>query len=286
VIRVLKMDWQKGRLEMPGSDELTLARSWLRFLSVVAKLRGEGGCPWDKEQTYISLTPFVIEEAYEVVVAALEKDANKLKEELGDLLLEIGLYCQIAREAGDFEPSDVLEGIIAKLIRRHPHVFGEEKITSPEGVRERWAEIKRSEPGRYQEGHSLMDEVPKGLPALMRAQKQQMLAAEAGFDWKSEAPVLDKVREEIEELATAMERGNTQEIEDEVGDLLFACVNLARHLGVDSETALLGCVEKFSQRFRHIEDSLRQRNLTVNDVDLEYLDELWEQAKSNEAKAD
>ncbi len=271
---------------MSQPAELTDARAWLRFLSVVARLRGEGGCPWDKEQTYTSLTPFVIEEAHEVVAAALEEDANKLKEELGDLLLEIGLYCQIAREMGDFEPSDVLEGITAKLRRRHPHVFGGETITSAEGVRERWAEIKRAEPGRYQKEHSLMDEVPKGLPALMRAQKQQTLAAEAGFDWKSEAPVFDKIREELREIAVAVERGNPQEVASEVGDLLFACVNLARHLEVDSETALLGCVEKFSRRFRPIEQSLRQRNLTVNDVDLEYLDGLWEQAKSKETKGD
>jgi len=165
---------------------------WRRFLGVIATLRSESGCPWDKAQTYESLTQYVLEEAYEVVSAVLEKDADKLQEELGDLLLEIGLYCQIASERGDFQPSDVLSGITEKLIRRHPHVFGHEKAETADEVRVRWEEIKRNEPGRYERDHSLMDEVPKGLPALLSAQKQQALAAEVGFDWDSADPVLQR----------------------------------------------------------------------------------------------
>ena len=255
---------------------------WTRFLSVLAALRGERGCPWDKEQTYESLTQYVLEEAHELVTAALEKDANKLREELGDLLLEIGLYCQIARERGDFEPADVLTGIIEKLVRRHPHVFGTERLRSSSEVRERWAEIKRGEPGRYEHAHSLMDEVQGGLPALLTAQKQQALAAQVGFDWESARPVFAKVREELEELERAQESGGTEDIRAEMGDLLFACVNLARKLGVDSETALLGAVNKFSRRFRLMEKDLTDKGLDMRGQTLEFLDALWEKAKGRE----
>ncbi len=267
---------------MPHFSKPNDDQTWAKFLSVVARLRGDNGCPWDKEQTYSSLTKFVLEEAHELVEAALEKDVNKIKEELGDLLLEIGLYCVIAQEKGDFEASDVFKGIIDKLIRRHPHVFGEEILTTAQDVRKRWDEIKRSEPGRYKDGHSLMDEIQKGLPALMKAQKQQTLAAGVGFDWKNGDPVFHKIREELEEIAEAQKTGHQDEVAGEVGDLLFACVNLARHLKVDAETALMGTIEKFSRRFRYIERSLGQDDLTFDDADLEFLDELWERAKLTE----
>ena len=255
---------------------------WTRFLSVLAALRGEHGCPWDKEQTYESLTQYVLEEAHELVSAALEKDANKLREELGDLLLEIGLYCQIARERGDFQPGDVLTGIIEKLVRRHPHVFGTETLQSSLEVRERWAEIKREEEGRYEKVHYLMDEVQEGLPALLKAQKQQALAAEVGFDWDSVRPVFDKVREELDELERAETSGIIEDIRAEAGDLLFACVNLARKMGVDSETALLAAVNKFSKRFRLMEKDLADRGLDMRGQTLEFLDALWEKAKGQE----
>lgn len=257
-------------------------RVWSRFLSVLEALRGEHGCPWDKEQTYESLTRYVLEEANEVVSSALEKDANKLKEELGDLLLEIGLYCQIAKEKGDFQPEDVVSGITAKLVRRHPHVFGDETLRTPDEVRERWAQIKRDEPGRYEQDHSLMDEVQKGLPALMRAQRQQSLAAEVGFDWGSLDPVFLKIEEELEELQQARRDGDEGEIKAELGDLLFACTNLARKLGVDAETSLIMTIEKFSRRFRQIEDEVKKKGLNMNEQSLEYLDSLWEQAKDRE----
>jgi len=257
---------------------------WQRFLDVVAALRGEHGCPWDKEQTYESLTQYVLEEAHEVVASVLEKDADKLREELGDLLLEIGLYCQIASERGDFQAEDVLAGIIAKLIRRHPHVFGDEDIRTAGEVRERWEEIKRKEPGRYKEGHSLMDEIQKGLPALMRAQKQQSLAARVGFDWAEVEPVFQKVEEELGEVKRARKNGDEPALKDEVGDLLYACVNLARKLGVDAETALLGTVEKFSRRFRHVEKEVSDRGLAMEEQSLEFLDALWEKAKEKEGQ--
>lgn len=257
---------------------------WQRFLDVLAALRGEHGCPWDKEQTYESLTHYVLEEAHEVVASALEKDADKLQEELGDLLLEIGLYCQIASERGDFQPNDVLSGITAKLIRRHPHVFGDEKLLTSGEVKQRWEQIKREEPGRYEEGHSLMDEVQKGLPALMKAQRQQVLAAGVGFDWESTEPVLKKIEEELGELGRAREEGELAAVKDEVGDLLYACVNLARKVGVDAETALLGTVDKFARRFRHIEREVQERNLVMREQSLEFLDTLWEKAKEKEGQ--
>lgn len=257
---------------------------WARFLSVVAELRGEHGCPWDKEQTYESLARFVLEEANELVSAALEKDADKLKEELGDLLLEIGLYMEIARERGDFQPRDVLSGITGKLVRRHPHVFGDEELVTPGEVIERWAQIKREEPGRYEEGHSLMDEVQKGLPALMKAERQQALASDVGFDWESAEPVFRKIEEELGELDRARRSGASDEVREEVGDLLFACVNLARKLGVDAETALLGSVGKFSRRFRQIERYLAEHGLSMKDQSLGFLDSLWEKTKDGERK--
>ncbi|HHX29016.1 MAG: nucleoside triphosphate pyrophosphohydrolase [Bacillota bacterium] len=262
----------------PGTNE----RAWSRFLAVVEALRGERGCPWDREQTYESLTRYVLEEANELVSAVLEKDVDKLKEELGDLLLEIGLYCQIAKERGDFLPGDVLEGITEKLVRRHPHVFGDETLRTPDQVRERWEEIKRKEPGRYRKDHSLMDEVQKGLPALMQAERQQALAAEVGFDWDSPEPVFLKVEEELREVSQAQSSGDREAVKAELGDLLYACVNLARKLGVDAETSLLGAVGKFSRRFRQVEEEVRSRGLEMKEQGLEYLDSLWEQAKSRE----
>ena len=201
-----------------------------------------------------------------------------------DLLLEIGLYATIAGELGDFTFKDVLDGISDKLIRRHPHVFGGRDAGSPEQVEKLWAEIKRKEPGRYARGHSLMDEVDKGLPALMRAQKQQAVAARAGFDWPDVNGVFDKVQEEMSEIKEAYDKGNKTEVMDEVGDLLFACVNLARHLGVNAEVALLHTVEKFSRRFRQIESYLKSRSLRMEEMGLDVLDELWEKAKEAEAK--
>lgn len=259
---------------------------WQRFESIIKRLRGPDGCPWDKQQTYRSLTPFVLEEAYEVVQAALEKDPDKLKEELGDLLLEIGLYAAIAEEEQHFTLADVVNGISDKLVRRHPHVFGDRKAETPEQVERLWAEIKRDEPGRYEKGPSMMDMVDKGLPALMRAQQQQKVAAQGGFDWPGVRGVFDKLDEEVSELKEAWGKGNQTEIEGEMGDLLFSCVNLARHLSVNSEVALIRAIDKFSKRFRHMEAYLEQYHLTIREVGLDTLDDLWEKAKDGENKED
>lgn len=258
------------------------SQAWQRFVDIVRTLRGPSGCPWDKEQTYQTLVPFVIEEAYEVAQAAVENDVDKLKEELGDLMLEIGLYATIGEEQGDFAFDDVLNGISDKLIRRHPHVFGEADAQSPEDVERLWSDIKRNEPGRYEDGHSLMDEVGTGLPALMRAQKQQRLAATVGFDWPDSAGVIEKIEEELEEVKEACTKGDSKEVHNEVGDLLFACVNLARHLDVHAESALMDAIEKFGRRFRQVESYLRDENMPIEDAGLDYLDELWERAKMSQ----
>jgi len=259
-----------------------LEDAWQRFTSIVRKLRGPEGCPWDRAQTYETLVPFLLEEAYEVALAAVKEDPGDLQEELGDLMLEVGLYAVIGEEKGDFTFDGVLNGISDKLIRRHPHVFGDLNAESPEEVEKLWAEIKRTEPGRYQEGQSLMDEVSKGLPALMRAQEQQTLAAKVGFDWSDCQGVFEKVEEEVSEVKEAYENGDGEKIAEEIGDLLFACVNLARHLGVDAEIALSSAIDKFGQRFRQVESYLEQENLNIEDVGLDYLDALWERAKKRE----
>lgn len=255
---------------------------WQRFESIIKRLRGPDGCPWDKQQTYQSLRPFVLEEAYEVVQTASEEDADKLREELGDLMLQVGLYSAIGEENGHFTLADVINGISDKLIRRHPHVFGDRKADTPEQVEGLWDEIKRKERSGSLRCRSLMDKVANGLPALMRAQQQQEVAAQAGFDWPEIHGVFDKVEEELSELKEAWDKGDKAQIEAEIGDLLFACVNLARWLGVDAESALTRTIDKFSKRFRLMEAYLERSHLTIKDVDMDTLDELWEKAKDGE----
>jgi len=257
---------------------------WERFESIIKRLRGPDGCPWDKKQTYQSLTPFVLEEAYEVVQAASENDGDKIREELGDLMLQIGLYSAIAEENQHFTLADVINGISDKLVRRHPHVFGDRKADTPEQVEKLWAEIKSNERGKRLQRSSLMDQVDKGLPALMRAQQQQEVAAQVGFDWPDVQGVVEKLHEEISELKEAWDKNDQAQVESEIGDLLFACVNLARWLGVDAEVALTRTIDKFSKRFRLMEAYLKQDNLTIREVGLDTLDELWEKAKDGENK--
>ncbi|HHX11081.1 MAG TPA: nucleoside triphosphate pyrophosphohydrolase [Firmicutes bacterium] len=254
---------------------------WHRFESIIKRLRGPDGCPWDKQQTYQSLRPFVLEEAYEVVQAASEQDADKLREELGDLMLQVGLYAEIAEEKEHFTLADVIDGISDKLVRRHPHVFGDRKADTPEQVEELWAEIKRNERGKSP-CRSEMDRVAQGQPALMRAQQQQAIAAQVGFDWPDVRGVFEKLAEEISELREAWSRDDQAQIEAEIGDLLFACVNLARWLGVDAEVALTRTIDKFSRRFRLMEAYLEQYHLTIKEVAMDTLDELWEKAKDRE----
>jgi MazG family protein len=246
---------------------------------VVAKLRGPGGCPWDREQTHATLRGGLLEEAYEVVAAIGASDDANLREELGDLLLQVIFHTQLAAEEGRFGFDDVAREIADKLVRRHPHVFGAESAETSAAVLVKWDEIKRAEKGDAAGAASLLDGMPVGLPALLHAHKVQKKAAKIGFDWPDAPPILAKVREEVAELEEAIAGGSAAEIEGEVGDLLFSVVNLARHLHVESEVALSGSTEKFSTRFRAMEMLARERGLDLAKMTLEEMDVLWEDVK-------
>jgi tetrapyrrole methylase family protein/MazG family protein len=252
-----------------------------KLLALMAHLRGPSGCPWDREQTLASLRPFILEEAYELVEAIDEGESIPIREELGDLLLEVVFVNQIASEQGRFEMEDVIRGIREKLIRRHPHVFESEKVATADRALARWDEIKERE---KEKRDSLLDGVPRSLPALARAQKLSARAAKAGFDWTSADEVRQKLSEELEELERAVAEKKAEAVEEEIGDILFALVNLARHLGVDSEVALSAAVEKFSRRFRYLEKRLKDEGRSVSDAGMGELDALWNEAKRAEPK--
>jgi tetrapyrrole methylase family protein/MazG family protein len=245
-----------------------------RLKAIVAALRSPEGCPWDREQTHASLRGSILEEACEAVSAIGSGDDANLREELGDLLLQVVFHAQIASEEARWDFDAVAAGIAEKLIRRHPHVFGEMHCADSAEVLIRWEEIKRAEKGTT--AASLMDGLSRGLPALIRAAKVQKRAAKAGFDWPSAEPVYEKVREELREAEAA----SADEIEDEIGDVLFAAVNLARKLRVDPEVALHGATDKFECRFRQVEALAHCRGLDLAALSLAALDELWEEVKA------
>lgn len=257
---------------------LTAPSSLASLQDVVARLRAPGGCPWDREQTHHSLRPELLEEAYEVLEALDAGNADQLCEELGDLLLEVAFHIQLAAEAGEFKLPQVIEGIVAKLKRRHPHVFGEVKVTGVGEVLRHWEEIKREERG---EKGSLLNGVPRTLPALARAQALQRRAARVGFDWQDVEGVVDKVTEEVKELR---ETRGEEAREKELGDLLFSLVNLARWLEVDAESALRLANQRFYQRFAQMERLAREQGRYLEEMSLAEQDELWEEAKEAMSK--
>jgi len=248
-------------------------REFDELVEVMARLRRD--CPWDSKQTHKSIRPYLIEEAYEVAEAIEEGDDRALKEELGDLLLQVVFHARIAEERGAFSIKDVLKGLVDKLVRRHPHVFGEAKARDAGEVLERWEQIKRRE-GRT----SVLDGVPKGLPALLRARRVQEKASRVGFDWDRAEGALDKVKEEVGELEAAVAARDKGRIEEELGDLLFSVVNLSRLSGVDPEWALQNAVEKFVARFRAVEKVLARQGRTPQEATLEEMDRIWEEIKS------
>jgi len=263
------------------------------LLHLMARLRDpQYGCPWDLKQDYASIVPHTIEEAYEVADTIERGDFEHLQGELGDLLFQVVYYSQLAREEGRFEFDGVVDSITRKLIRRHPHVFPTGELYAPVDmpslsetqVKSRWEEIKAEERAEKSEPEqlSLLDDVPTALPALSRAAKLQKRAATVGFDWPDALPVLDKVREELDEVLQAMADGDADALEDEVGDLLFATVNLARHLKQDPEHALRRANRKFERRFRFIEQALRDSGRPIEDCNLDELDALWGEAKRQE----
>jgi MazG family protein len=253
-----------------------------RLCEIVAKLRGPGGCPWDAEQTNESLLPALIEEAYEVAGAVHAADESNFREELGDLLLLIVMHAEIAAEAGRFKIDNVIWEVTEKLIRRHPHVFGESDARDSGAVVRQWEAIKRAE--KKSEKHYLAS-LPEALPALMRADKAQKKVARVNFDWKKIEDVIAKVEEEVGEVKAAIESQDRQLIEDEIGDLLFAVVNLSRKCKIDAESALQRATDKFRARFNRMEDELKSQGKRLGDADLAEMDRIWNQIKDQTLNA-
>ena len=254
------------------------------LLSLMARLRGEGGCPWDREQTRASLKPYLIEEAYEVLQAIDEDDTGHLAEELGDLLFQVVFHSQVAAEAGEFTMSDVLDRLIEKMTRRHPHVFGDQAVADAQDALRQWERIKRDEGGRSGEPRSALDGVPPSLPALLRAQRLQVKAGRVGFDWPTWRQAWDKVREEVAEMDEALDLADGARIRHELGDVLFSVVNVARLLNVDAEDCLRQAADKFTRRFNEVETDMRARGRTVSDATAEELDHAWETVKAREPR--
>ncbi|PBB21776.1 nucleoside triphosphate pyrophosphohydrolase [Mesorhizobium sp. WSM4313] len=264
-----------------------------RLIEIMAALRApKTGCPWDIEQNFATIAPYTIEEAYEVADAIARGDLDDLREELGDLLLQVVYHAQMAEEIGEFAFGDVVEAITTKMIRRHPHVFGDEKARSAGMAKGMWEKIKTVEKTEKRDariargldpedhGKGYLDSVPVALPALTRALKLQEKAARVGFDWSEAAPILDKIEEEIAELREALATGDAAPIKDEFGDMLFAIVNLGRHLKLDSEAALSGTNEKFRSRFHYVERALEASGKSLEKATLDEMEALWQQAKS------
>lgn len=254
---------------------------FLELLSVMARLRGDGGCPWDREQTRASLRPFLVEEAYEVLEALERADPASIMEELGDLLFQVVFHVEIARERGEFSMDDLLAALVDKMVRRHPHVFADRVIRTPAEALAQWEALKQAEgtgPRR-----SALHGIPRSLPGLLRAQRVQHRAARVGFDWQNPLAALDKVREEVAEVEAALRAGAAEGIRAEIGDLLFAVVNVARLAGTDPEAALQGAIERFRERFQRMEDAADEHGRELRALTLEEMERLWVEAKSQES---
>ena len=253
-----------------------------RLIQIMKSLRHpENGCPWDREQTLDSIKGYTVEEAYEVVDAIERNDIEGLRDELGDLLFHIIFYSEMADEDDHFNFADVVKQVNEKLERRHPHVFSNMKVENSEQVKKLWEQIKQEERDQVRpDTVNLLDDISKHMPAIQRARKLQKRAAGVGFDWTDSLQILDKLEEEIRELREAIEeKGDVDMISEELGDLMFCCINLARHFRIDPELALRETNEKFVKRFNYIEESLKKNNKTLADADLNEMDVLWEEAK-------
>lgn len=265
-----------------------MSKQFAELVNVMARLRAPGGCPWDREQTYESLAQYLLEETYEAYDAIQEAtetgDTSNLRDELGDVLLQVVFHSTIAKEKGDFTIDDVVESVTQKLILRHPHVFEDKKLETADDVLNNWDDLKKAEQklrGKtvFTNG-SILDEVPKSFPALIEGNKITKKAAKVGFDWENADQVFEKLDEETNELKSAIKSKNKAEIEEEIGDLLFVVVNLARKLGVEPENSLKKTNRKFRKRFRFIEDELKSNEKNFEDVDLAEMDLLWNKAKA------
>ena len=250
------------------------------LLKIMEILRSPEGCPWDAEQNHESIRNNLIEEAYEVIEAINKKDKVLLQEELGDVLLQVVFHAQMEKEAEGFDFTDVCDGVCKKLVERHPHVFGSVSVESTDDVLKNWDDIKRKSKGQKTQG-SAMEKIPKEMPALMRGEKIQSKARKAGFDWEEIDGAFEALESEIRELKEAMKSGQQKDIENEMGDVLFSCVNVSRFLKVDPELALTASNEKFITRFLEVERLANEQGINMKEKSIEELDELWKQAKIN-----
>lgn len=268
-------------------NHFLMSKNFDELTSVMARLRAPGGCPWDREQTYESLSQYLLEECYETFDAIQEAAAtgatHNLVEELGDVLLQVIFHSTIAAERGDFTIDEVVQGVTEKLILRHPHVFGEKELETAQDVLNNWDELKKEQQkasGKIEkQKDSILDDVPVHFPALLEGQKLTKKAAKVKFDWENVDQIFEKLTEETDELKEAIEKNDAGHIEEEIGDLLFVVLNLARKLNVDAETALKKTNRKFRRRFRFIEDELKNQRKTLEDADLKEMDSLWNQSK-------
>ncbi|MFC1762925.1 nucleoside triphosphate pyrophosphohydrolase [Planctomycetota bacterium] len=281
IVDVLDMPRYKGVMtNIPKNDERLGKDGFTELVNIMTRLRGEGGCPWDRKQDHVTLKRYLIEETAELLDAIDAGDDAALEDELGDVLLQVVFHAQIAAEAGRFDAQDVARRICEKLVRRHPHVFGETEVADAEGVVTQWEAIKAEERRDAGKEHTgALQGVPGHLPALHRAYKVQKKAAKVGFDWPDVQGVIDKVREELAEVEQAMAEGNREAVMEEVGDLLFAVTNLSRFLGHFPEDALHQTVRKFEHRFAKIEAWLAERGQGPADATLDELEALWQRAK-------
>lgn len=253
-----------------------------RLIAIVKRLRAPNGCPWDRKQTIKTLKPCLLEETYELLQAMDEDDNLTLhREELGDVLLQVVMQSEIRDEQGKFNLNDVANNVSDKLVRRHPHVFGDVKVDNAEQVLKNWEAIKQKEKDKAPD-RSALDGVPPALPALLKAQRVQQKASNVGFDWKDSSGAIEKIDEELRELKEAIAEGNQDHIEEEMGDLFFAAVNTCRFIHVDAESALSRTTQKFSRRFRGVEAAVRKQGKSMKDCSLEELDQIWDKIKQEE----
>lgn len=261
-------------------DRITEAQKELQELvALIKKLRAPDGCPWDRKQTAKDIGKYLLDEAYEVIDALAEDNPHHVREELGDLLFQILFIAEIASESGAYTPADVMKDIKEKMIRRHPHVFGDVRVHSVQDVKDNWQEIKRKERNGKNPDEAPFIGIPRSLPALKRAQKITDIAARYGFDWQNTDDVLKKMHEEFDELARARRKNDAGKIEEELGDIFFTLVNLCRFLSVDAETAASGAIDKFLRRFDYIKKQISARGRSLSDATLAEMDALWNEAK-------
>ena len=258
--------------------------SFDKLVEIMDRLREPGGCPWDREQTHETLKPYLIEEAYEVIEAIESGNKDHLREELGDLLFQVVFHARLTQEQGTFDIHDVVEGISQKMVDRHPHVFGDGSVKDAQHALSQWEEIKKAEE-KNKRRESVLDGIPKTLPALLRAQRIQGRAARVGFDWEHEDQVFEKVEEEMSELRTAFHGKEVAHVEEELGDLIFTLVNLSRFLKINPEDALQKSTRKFMHRFQAIEKEAARQGKDLKEMSLQEMDRLWDEVKERENRS-